>query len=715
MSKPIVVVICGPTASGKTALSIEVAKKINGEIISADSMQIYKDMNIGTAKPTAQEMQGIKHYLIDCVSPSVRFSVADFKKQATLAIEEILKRGKTPIVVGGTGLYVDSLTLGIDYSETKVDLNYRLNLEKLAQDKGLEHVYNLAKEIDSEAIKKISVNDKKRIFRILEIYNATGKTKTELEIDSRKSEPMYDFRIFAIDMDRAVLYDRINQRADKMIKNGLIDEVKELINKYDELPTAMQGLGYKEVACYLNGECSKTDMIEKIKMESRRYAKRQLTWFRRNKDIKWLQASDGNEKNANIILEEIRWFTIEKNNLKNKKIIKVTTIIATTIIMVYLIVLLIKVLSKPTQTFVVERGKIYQEEFAEGYIIRDETIINLEDSQDEITPIKNEGEKIAKGEQIYRYFAENESEISAQIEELDIEIQNNLSNDDNNYSSDVKLINKQIDSELDSIYDKNSIHKINQERSEINALLTKKMKVKAESSSNETLKKLLEKRNSYENKLIKNSKYIEAEKSGVISYRVDGLEDILKSNDFTYLNEKFLKNLKIETGQIVASTTNKGKIVDNFGCNVACILTSEEAKNSELGKSIKLRLQTGEEIPAKIVYKSKESESKYLLVFEINDSVTDLIKYRKSFFDVIWWSDSGLKIPNSAIKYEGDFAYVIRNRAGLKEKILVKVLRKNDKYSVVDNYSYTELEEAGYNMTEMKSKKSISVYDQIEI
>lgn len=305
MSKPKVIVIGGPTASGKTALSIFLAKKINGEIISADSMQIYKDMNIGTAKPTVEEMDGIKHYLIDCVSPSVRYSVADFKKDATNAIEDILKKGKTPIVVGGTGLYIDSLIYGINYNEMQVDLEYRAYLEKLAEEKGLEYLYDLAKNIDEQAMSKISVNDKKRICRVLEVYKSTGKTKTELEKESRQKDVKYDFKVFAIDMERQILYDRINKRVDLMIDAGLIDEVNNLIKKYPDMPTAMQGLGYKEVVQYFEKKCTKEEMIEKIKQESRRYAKRQLTWFRRNKDIVWLDAKKSLDENTKIILEEI--------------------------------------------------------------------------------------------------------------------------------------------------------------------------------------------------------------------------------------------------------------------------------------------------------------------------------------------------------------------------------------------------------------------------
>ena len=232
MNKPNVIVICGSTASGKTALSIELAKKIDGEIVSADSMQIYKYMDIGSAKPTKEEMSGIKHYMLDFVEPDIRYSVAEYKKSAEKAIDEILSKGKTPIVVGGTGLYVDSLIYGIDYNEMNVDLEYRKELEKIADEKGLDYLYNLAEKIDKQAAEKISKNDKKRICRILEIYKSTGKTKTELEIESRKKELKYDFKVFAIDMDRAILYDRINRRVDIMIKNGLIEEVKNLIKKY---------------------------------------------------------------------------------------------------------------------------------------------------------------------------------------------------------------------------------------------------------------------------------------------------------------------------------------------------------------------------------------------------------------------------------------------------------------------------------------------------
>lgn len=300
--KPIVYVIGGPTASGKSKLAVELAKKVNGEIISADSMQIYKEMNIGTAKVNKEEMQGVQHYLVDFVSPDERYSVSNFKKDAEKAIEEILEKGKTPIVVGGTGLYIDSLIYGIEFQNEEVDLEYREKLNKIADEKGLESLYKKAKEIDPEAMKKISINDRKRIIRVLEIYHKTGKTKTEQELQSRKNEVKYEYKVFAITMDREKLYERIEKRIDFMIEQGLIEEVKQILEKYHTFPTAMQGLGYKEVVEYLEGSCTKEEMIEKIKKETRHYAKRQLTWFRKNKETIWLDGEKSTDENISIIL-----------------------------------------------------------------------------------------------------------------------------------------------------------------------------------------------------------------------------------------------------------------------------------------------------------------------------------------------------------------------------------------------------------------------------
>lgn len=297
-----VIVICGPTASGKTSLSIELAKRIKGEIVSADSMQIYQEMNIGTAKPTVEERQGIKHYLLDFVSPEERYSVADYKKDAKGAIEEIIAKGKIPIIVGGTGLYVDSLIYEIEYPDIEFDKAYREELEKRVREEGLESLYQEAKKIDPLAIQKISQNDEKRILRILEIYQATGRNKTEQEIASRKNPVPYDYQVYALQWDREKLYERINKRVDIMLEQGLVKEVESILEKHQQFPTAMQGLGYKEVVEFLKHKITQEEMVEKIKRESRRYAKRQMTWFRKNKQTIWLAGDAKTEDNLKIIL-----------------------------------------------------------------------------------------------------------------------------------------------------------------------------------------------------------------------------------------------------------------------------------------------------------------------------------------------------------------------------------------------------------------------------
>lgn len=300
-----VIVICGPTASGKTSLSVELAKKINGEIISADSMQIYDEIIIGTARPTEEEMQGIKHYLVGNVPLTKRYSVSEYKIHAEKAIEEILHKGKTPIVVGGTGLYINALIYGIDYPSMETDLKYREYLEQQVMKNGLEKLYQEACQIDPEASKKISPNDQKRILRVIEIYHQTGKTKTQLEEESRKKGTPYQFDIYAIHFDRPILYERINRRVDLMLENGLIEEVKSLYQKYGEsILTGAQAIGYKEVIDYLKGSISKEEMIDKIKMESRRYAKRQITWFKKIENITWLDGQNSISENINKIIHE---------------------------------------------------------------------------------------------------------------------------------------------------------------------------------------------------------------------------------------------------------------------------------------------------------------------------------------------------------------------------------------------------------------------------
>ena len=298
-----VIVIVGPTASGKTAVSIELAKKINGEIISADSMQIYKDMNIGTAKPSVEEQDGIKHYLFDVVLPDECFNVAKYKILAETAIEEIINKGKVPIIVGGTGLYINTLVNGIEFAEIEHDEKYVQQLFERQKLEGTDSLYEELSKVDPESSKVIDKNNIRRVIRALEIYKVTGKTKTQLDRESIK-ELKYDYLIFGIDCEREELYERINKRIDIMLDDGLIDEVKNLMNKYNISNTAIQGLGYKEVIEYLNKEISYDEMIEKLKKETRHYAKRQLTWFRRDKRIIWVKREKAVERIMNEYAKE---------------------------------------------------------------------------------------------------------------------------------------------------------------------------------------------------------------------------------------------------------------------------------------------------------------------------------------------------------------------------------------------------------------------------
>ncbi len=289
--KPKVVVIVGPTASGKTAVSIELAKKINGEIISADSMQIYKDMDIGSAKPTKEEMQGIPHHMLDVVEPYEVFNVAKYKEMAEECIEKILAKNKVPIIVGGTGLYVSTLTKGVEFSDIENDLEYRDELTKISlEENGVDRLFEMLKEVDPEAAKVIEKNNVRRVIRALEIYKVTGKTKTQVDRESIK-EVKYDYKVFGLNWDRQELYERIDKRVDIMLDMGLLDEVKHVKEKGIS-STALQGLGYKEIIEYFNGECTLEEAIEKIKQETRRYAKRQMTWFKKDKNIIWLDAKD---------------------------------------------------------------------------------------------------------------------------------------------------------------------------------------------------------------------------------------------------------------------------------------------------------------------------------------------------------------------------------------------------------------------------------------
>ena len=283
------VCVAGPTGSGKTGLGIEIAKKFGGEIISADSMQIYKKLNIGTAKPAIDEMEGIPHHLIDIISPFSEFSVKEFVDIANEKIDEILARGNLPIVVGGTGLFISSLIDNVKFSEGETDNKLREELRLIAEKNGPEYLHNMLKEIDYDSYLRLHPNNIKRVIRAIEIYKTTGITMTEQIKNSKNVPSSFDLKYFGLNADRQYIYERINKRVDVMVYKGLFSEVENLYKEGLNLSyKSMQAIGYKEIIMYLEGKLEKKEAIDLIKQESRRYAKRQLTWFRRDERIKWI-------------------------------------------------------------------------------------------------------------------------------------------------------------------------------------------------------------------------------------------------------------------------------------------------------------------------------------------------------------------------------------------------------------------------------------------
>ena len=317
MKKPLII-LTGPTAVGKTDLSISLAKAVGGEIISADSMQVYKKMNIGTAKITKEEMDGVPHHLIDVLDPSEEFNVFLFKELAKKSMDEIYKRGHIPILTGGTGFYIQSVIYDIDFNEENGDKEYRKELEQLALLKGCEHLHNMLKEVDSKSADEIHANNVKRVIRALEYYKETGQKISEHNKEQREKASPYNFAYFVLNDLRENVYDRINQRVVIMVKNGLVEEVTQLVNEgYTRNLVSMQGLGYKEIIDALNGEITMDEAIYRIKLETRHFAKRQLTWFRREKDVIFLNKNEFNyEKEA--ILKYIKTCLLDKKIIEDK-------------------------------------------------------------------------------------------------------------------------------------------------------------------------------------------------------------------------------------------------------------------------------------------------------------------------------------------------------------------------------------------------------------
>lgn len=309
------IILTGPTAVGKTALSIGLAKAVDGEIISADSMQVYRKMNIGTAKIQQSEMQGVRHHLIDILDPGEDFNVVLFKKYALEAMEDIYSRGKMPVVVGGTGFYIQALLYDINFEENDNDMSYREELQSLAAEYGNSYIHDMLVKVDPESAEKIHENNVKRVIRALEFYRKTGmKISEHNEAESQKESP-YNFEYFVLNDDRQKLYDRIDRRIDIMLEDGLLDEVRFLVDEgYSRDLVSMQGLGYKEMIDYIQGRCTFDEAVYTLKRDTRHFAKRQVTWFKREKQVTWVNKNEFDSE------ADILSFMIER--LREKEIIQ---------------------------------------------------------------------------------------------------------------------------------------------------------------------------------------------------------------------------------------------------------------------------------------------------------------------------------------------------------------------------------------------------------
>lgn len=301
MDKKPLIILTGPTAVGKTALSIQLAKTVNGEIISADSMQVYKHMDIGTAKIKPEEMDGVPHYLIDEIEPEEEFNVVKFQQYTKHYMDQIYSKNKIPILVGGTGFYIQAVLYDIDFTENETDHSYRMELEEIAKQQGSEYLHEMLKKADPESAEAIHPNNVKRIIRALEYKKLTGEQISTHNEEQRQKMSPYAYRYFVLNKDRSDLYASINQRIDQMLDNGLLEEVKSLVERgLTRDLVSMQGLGYKEIFAYLEGECTLPEAVEILKRDTRHFAKRQLTWFKREKDVTWINKDEFHNDNEII-------------------------------------------------------------------------------------------------------------------------------------------------------------------------------------------------------------------------------------------------------------------------------------------------------------------------------------------------------------------------------------------------------------------------------
>lgn len=395
---------------------------------------------------------------------------------------------------------------------------------------------------------------------------------------------------------------------------------------------------------------------------------------------------------------------------KGKKIITILLIIG---VLIYVISSVYMLITNATDTYIVKQGTITEEDDGIGYIIRDEKVLKGENYTNGIYAIASEGQRVAVGESILRYYSDSEKEIKAKISGLNYKIQELLIQEKNMPpSADIKSIEKQIEEKIQSLSKLTNYQEIIENKKNIDNLITKKINFIGDITENKEIKALVKERKTQEEQLKKGSEYQKAGMSGIVSYRVDGLEEKLTINNFNEMTEKYLNDLDLQTGKIISSSNECGKIIDNFKCYMAVTLNSKDSRNAKVEDSVQLRISNNEEYNAKIVQINEEN-GKRTIIFEIKNMTEDLINHRKMLVDVIWANETGLKVPKQALIKENGLYYVMRNKIGVQSKILVKVKMQTDKFAIIAPYESDELKELGYNSTEIRNYRQISNYDEI--
>lgn len=401
------------------------------------------------------------------------------------------------------------------------------------------------------------------------------------------------------------------------------------------------------------------------------------------------------------------------NTVKSKKTKKIIIGIIVAIAIIYGIFMVYKLIKNPSNTFIVENGTISEEETVSGYIIRDEEVIE-EKNKKTIIKIKEEGQRVAKGDSVFRYYSDKEGELESKIAELDGKIQAVLENEENLLPNDKKLLESQIENELDKVNGQNEISKLAEYKKTISSYITKKAKIIGENSpSGSYLKGLIEERTSYEEKLKQESEYITAPSAGMVSYKIDGLEKVLTTDNLNTFNKQFLQDLDLKVGKAIASSDVTAKIVNNYNNYIVFNSNSQEAKNAKVNDKVNIKVQNDKAIVAKIQNIIEEDDGSRMIAISVEKNIEELLSYRRISLDIIWWSASGYRVPNSAIKEIDNVTYVVRNRNGYLNKMAVKVLKKGEDYSIVDSYSRDELLNLGLSSKEISDLKTLTLYDEI--